>query len=194
MDMSQQPSCVLDSFPSLCILGYPPPLAPPLTTPTPQSDHFIAARHQTWLYEHEPVTFVALYLLQHLKAWFPTAKGSLGHCLFISTFMLSSKIICNNTYSKKPWCIVNQGMFALWKINQMEWEICSYLECQLNVDPSTLHNFQYHVQQDFAGPRPYPMVLPQLAPFKHQSLSSGLPSLVLLWVELICHYLFSLSL
>jgi len=180
MDMSQQPSCVLDSFPPLCIPRYPPPLAPPSTTPTPQSDHFIAALHQTRLYEHEPVTFAALYLLQCLKARFPTAKGSSGHCLFISAFMLSSKIICDNTYSKKPWCIINQGMFALWEINQMEQEMCSYLEWQLNINPSTLRDFQHRVQQDFAGPGPYPMVLPQLAPFKHQSSSSGLPSLVLL--------------
>ena len=55
--------------------------------------------------------------------------------------MLSSKIICNNTYSKKLWCIINQGMFALWEINQMEREMCSYLEWQLNVNPSPLHDF-----------------------------------------------------
>jgi hypothetical protein len=42
--------------------------------------------------------------------------------------------------------------------------MCSYLEWQLNVDPSTL--------RDFAGPGPYPpAVLPQpvLAPFAHKS-------------------------
>jgi hypothetical protein len=33
-------------------------------------------------------------------------------------------------------------MFALWEINQMECEICSYLEWQLNVDPSTLRDFE----------------------------------------------------
>jgi hypothetical protein len=61
-------------------------------------------------------------------------------------------------------------MFALREINQMEREMCSYLEWQLNVDPSTLRDFQSCVQQDFAGPGPYPaMVLPQpaLAPFAH---------------------------
>ncbi|KAI0282440.1 hypothetical protein BC826DRAFT_1045718 [Russula brevipes] len=53
----------------------------------------------------------------------------------------------------------------------MERKMCSYLEWQLNVDPSTLYGFQSHVQQDFAGPGPYPvMVRPQLtpAPFTHQ--------------------------
>jgi len=90
--------------------------------------------------------------------------------------MLSSKIICDDTYSNKSWCIVGQGMFALREINQMEREMCSYLEWQLNVDPSTLRDFSNRVQQDFAGPGPYPpMVLPQPAPapFTHQSSSSA---------------------
>jgi len=64
--------------------------------------------HRTRL--HQPATFVALYLLQHLKARFPAAKGSSGHHLFISASMLSSKIICDDTYSNKPWCVVGQGM------------------------------------------------------------------------------------
>ncbi|KAI0285233.1 hypothetical protein BC826DRAFT_918884 [Russula brevipes] len=152
----------------------PPPPAPPSTTPTPRLDHFIAyALHRTRL--HNSVTFAALYLLQRLKARFPAAKGSSGHRLFISAFMLASKIICDDTYSNKSWCIVGQGMFALREINQMEREMCSYLEWQLNVDPSTLRDFQSRVQQDFAGPGPYPaMVLPQPAPapFTHQSASN----------------------
>jgi len=103
------------------------------------------------------------------------AKGSSGHQLFISAFMLS-KIICNNTYSNKSWCIIGQGMFALQEINQMGHKMCSYLEWQLNIDPSMLHDFTHHIQQDFTRPRPYPpMVLPQpaLALFMHQSLSSA---------------------
>jgi hypothetical protein len=151
----------------------PPPPAPPSTTPTPRLDHFIAyALHRTRL--HQSVTFAALYLLQRLKARFPAAKGSSGHRLFISAFMLASKIICDDTYSNKSWCIVGQGMFALREINQMEREMCSYLEWQLNVDPTTLRDFQARVQQDFSGPGPYPQVVlpqPAPAPFTHQSTS-----------------------
>jgi len=91
-----------------------------------------------WL--HTSVTFAALYLLQRLKARFPAVKGSSGHRLFISAFMLTSKIICDDT-SNKSWCIVGQGMFALQEINQMEQEMCLYLEWQLSVDPLTLHDF-----------------------------------------------------
>jgi len=125
------------------------------------------------------VTFAALYLLQRLKARFPAAKGSSGHRLFISAFMLASKIICDDTYSNKSWCIVGQGMFALREINQMEREMCSYLEWQLNVDPTTLRDFQARVQHDFAGPGPYPpTVLPQPAPapFTHQSSTGNINS------------------
>ena len=131
------------------------------------------ALHRTRL--HASVTFAALYLLQHLKARFPAAKGSSGHRLFISAFMLASKIICDDTCSNKSWCIVGQGMFVLREINQMEREMCSYLEWQLNVDPTTLCDFQARVQLDFAGPGPYPsMVLPQPAPapFSHQSMGN----------------------
>ncbi|KAH9057073.1 hypothetical protein EDB83DRAFT_2316050 [Lactarius deliciosus] len=174
------PNCVVASFLILFACpDVPPPPAPPSTTPTPRLDHFIAyALHRTRL--HPSVTFAALYLLQRLKARFPAAKGSSGHRLFISAFMLASKIICDDTYSNKSWCIVGQGMFALREINQMEREMCSYLEWQLNVDPSTLRDFESRVRHDFAGAGPYPtVVLPQTAPapFAHSANpSSSIPS------------------
>ena len=103
-------------------------------------DDFIAyALHRTRL--HESVTYASLFLLQRLKARFPAAKGSSGHRLFVSAFMLASKVICDDTYSNKSWCIVAQGMFALREINQMEREMCSYLEWQLNVDKDVLQDF-----------------------------------------------------
>jgi hypothetical protein len=43
--------------------------------------------------------FAALILLQRLKARFPSARGSSGHRLFISAFMISSKVMCDDTYS-----------------------------------------------------------------------------------------------
>ncbi|KAK0460949.1 uncharacterized protein EV420DRAFT_1529340 [Desarmillaria tabescens] len=85
--------------------------------------YFIAyAFHRTKL--HPSVTFAALILLQRLKARFPTARGSSGHRLFLSAFMIASKIICDDTYSNKSWTIVGQGMFNLREINQMEREMC----------------------------------------------------------------------
>ncbi|KAG1739136.1 uncharacterized protein EDB91DRAFT_1237581 [Suillus paluster] len=117
--------------------------------------HFIAyALHRTKL--HSSVTFAALVLLQRLKARFPTARGSSGHRLFVSAFMLASKVICDDTYSNKSWSIVAQGMFQLREINQMEREMCQYLEWELNVDPVTLREFEEMVKKDFVGPGPYP--------------------------------------
>ncbi|GJE91416.1 hypothetical protein PsYK624_075660 [Phanerochaete sordida] len=140
-----------------------PPTQSP-SQPAPRLDLFIAyALHRTRL--HESVTFAALYLLQRLKARFPAARGSSGHRLFISAFMLSSKVICDDTYSNKSWSIVGQGMFALREINQMEREMCSYLEWQLNVEPTTLAEFEKSVRRDFKGPGPYPTyAIPSPAP------------------------------
>ena len=94
----------------VCVPGCPSSPSGPSTSPTPRLEHFIAhALHRTRL--NISVTFAALYLLQRLKARFPTAKGSSGHRLFISAFMIAFKIICDDTYSNKSWCIVGQGMF-----------------------------------------------------------------------------------
>ncbi|KAH7903776.1 hypothetical protein BJ138DRAFT_1107396 [Hygrophoropsis aurantiaca] len=58
--------------------------------------------------------------IPHLKARFPTARGSSGHTLFVSVFMLASKVICDDTYSNKSRSVVAQGMFQLWEIKRME--------------------------------------------------------------------------
>ncbi|KAG6902382.1 hypothetical protein C0995_000944 [Termitomyces sp. Mi166 len=103
------------------------------------------------------VTFASLILLQRLKARFPTARGSSGHRLWISAFMIASKVICDDTYSNKSWGIVAQGMFNLREINQMEREMCNYLEWELNVDNNILTAFEKRLREDFASPSgPYP--------------------------------------
>jgi hypothetical protein len=98
------------------------------------------AWHHTKL--HSSVTFTSLVLLQWLKARFPTAHGLSDHQLFISAFMIASN---DNTYSNKSWSIVRQGMFQLQElreINQMEWEMCQYLDWELNIEPSMLKEFK----------------------------------------------------
>ena len=116
---------------------------------------FIAyAFHSTKL--HSSITFAALVLLERLKARFPTARGSSGHRLFLSALMIASKVICDDTYSNKSWSIVGQGMFQLREINQMEREMCQYLDWELNVEPGTLKEFEDMVRKDFTGPGPYP--------------------------------------
>ncbi|KAJ7826224.1 hypothetical protein B0H14DRAFT_2179439, partial [Mycena olivaceomarginata] len=77
----------------------------------------------------------ALVLLQRLKACFPTAHGSSSYRLFISTFMIVSKVICDDTYSNKSWSIVRE-------INHMEREMCNYLDWELTVDNPILRQFR----------------------------------------------------
>ena len=84
------------------------------------------------------------------------ACGSSGHHLFILAFMIASKVICDDTYLNKLWSIVGQGMFPLREINQMEQDMCQYLDWELNFDPSTLKEFKDMVRKDFAGPGPSP--------------------------------------
>ncbi|KIK69601.1 hypothetical protein GYMLUDRAFT_66895 [Collybiopsis luxurians FD-317 M1] len=103
------------------------------------------------------VVFSALALLQRLKSRFPSAKGSSGHRLFISAFMIASKVMCDDTYSNKSWSVVAQGMFTVREVNQMEREMCGYLDWELNVEGDILASFQTKVLQDFAplhGPYP----------------------------------------
>ncbi|KLO10902.1 hypothetical protein SCHPADRAFT_807019, partial [Schizopora paradoxa] len=110
--------------------------------------HFIAyALHRTRL--PPSVTYTALALLHRLKTRFPHARGSSGHRLFLSAFMLASKVVCDDTYSNKSWAVVGQGMFALREINQMEREMCGYLEWQLNVPKEDLEAFEREVRRVF---------------------------------------------
>ncbi|KAG6879917.1 hypothetical protein C0992_009581 [Termitomyces sp. T32_za158] len=142
------------------------PYYDPTALPTPSKQSplaiFIAyGLHRTKL--PPCVTFASLILLQRLKARFPTARGSSGHRLWISAFMIASKVICDDTYSNKSWGIVAQGMFNLREINQMEREMCNYLEWELNVDESVLATFEKRLREDYASPDgPYPTYSPSM--------------------------------
>ncbi|KAF8583829.1 hypothetical protein K439DRAFT_1347551 [Ramaria rubella] len=128
----------------------PPPSTTSPSSPTPTLAVFVAySLHRTRL--HPSVTFTALFLLSRLKSRFPAARGSSGHRLFISAFMIASKVVCDDTYSNKSWTVVGQGMFSLREINQMEREMCGYLEWVLNVDPKELREFEAKVRKDY-GP------------------------------------------
>ncbi|WWC94186.1 hypothetical protein V866_001026 [Kwoniella sp. B9012] len=119
--------------------------------PTPTLAHFVAyALHRTRL--PSVVTFAALMLLSRLKQRYPAARGSSGHRLFISAFMIASKVICDDTYSNQSWSIVAQKMFALKEINQMEREMCGYLEWNLNVAGDEIANFEAKIRSEH-GPK-----------------------------------------
>jgi hypothetical protein len=96
----------------------------------PTLAHFVAyALHRT-RFPHF-VTLFALLLLRRLKTRFPAARGSSGQRLFIAAFMIASKVVCDDTYSNRSWCLVCRRMFSLKELNQMEREMCCYLEWNL---------------------------------------------------------------
>src|SRR5260221_272282 len=70
--------------------------------------------------------------------------------------MLTSKIICDDAYSNKSWCIVGQGTFTFREINQIERKMCSYLEWQLSVDPSILQGCIGRFKSDRGSCHPSP--------------------------------------
>jgi hypothetical protein len=87
--------------------------------------------------------------------------------------MIASKVICDDTYSNKSWAIVAQQMFSLREINQMEREMCSYLEWELTVDNPILNNFETMVKRDFRGPGPYPTYSLQMVSKKAANITSS---------------------
>lgn len=98
---------------------------------------------------HNDVCMTALMLLQKLKDRFPSAQGSSGSRLFLSAYMIAQKVICDDIYSNKSWAIVGQGLFSLREINQMERELCGYLDWQLNIEEDALELFRERVCQEF---------------------------------------------
>lgn len=108
-------------------------LAPPSTTQTLHLDHFISYTMSL----HASVIFANLYLLQHLKLEVnPEAKGSSGHCLFISSFMFTSKIICDDTYSRS---VMYRIMLPLNGQNQ----ICWIWSLSVLVHPDSIHHYRF---------------------------------------------------
>src|SRR4051812_48523189 len=77
------------------------------------------------------VILAGLLLLRRIKIRFPACRGSNGHRLFITAFMIASKVVCDESYSNKSWCVVAQHMFSLQDMNQMEREMCGYLNWDL---------------------------------------------------------------
>lgn len=106
----------------------------------PRLSYFVAyALYRTKL--PMAVTYSALLLLKRLKMRYPVARGSSGHRLFISAFMLACKTLCDDSYNNKSWVIVGQNLFSLREINQMERELFGYLDLHLQILPDEMIQF-----------------------------------------------------
>ncbi len=88
--------------------------------PSPKLTNFVGyALHYTHLLPS--ITYIC-FSTSRLASQLPEGHQAIDSS--ISTFMIASKVICDDTYSNKSWCIVSQGMFSL---------ICGYLDWQLNI-------------------------------------------------------------
>lgn len=125
--------------------------------PVPPLDRFIAYVFRRTRLD-TPVIFAAMYLLRRLRERFPTAKNCSGHRMVIPSLMLSSKTICDDNYSNESWCNATERLFELRELNQMEREMCRYLEWQLNVDAKALEDFKQEICTAFSGFSPYPSI------------------------------------
>lgn len=124
-----------------------PPNGKPTET-TISLPRFIAyAFHRTRL--PSSVAFHALFLLSRLKARYPAASCAYGHRLFLTSYMLSSKVICDDTYSNKSWAIVGQGFYELRDVNLMEREMIHYLSFDLTIPGSELEQFTQTVRATY---------------------------------------------
>ncbi|KAJ3518824.1 hypothetical protein NMY22_g13489 [Coprinellus aureogranulatus] len=109
------------------------------------------------------VLFAALVILQRLKYRFPTANKSCGHRLFISTFMIASKFLCDNSYSVKAWCEAAQGMYPVPMLKRMERDMCRFLSWDFAVDNRILADFEAYAVHNFSEDRSvYPSAPPTL--------------------------------
>jgi hypothetical protein len=63
--------------------------------------------------------------------------------------MLSSKVICDDTYSNKSWAIVGQGFYELRDVNLMEREMIHYLSFDLTITGAELEKFTGSVRQTY---------------------------------------------
>ncbi|WFD21015.1 hypothetical protein MCAP1_003270 [Malassezia caprae] len=118
---------------------------------TPRLSYFVAyALYRTKL--PMAVMYTALLLLKRLKMRYPVARGSSGHRLFISAYMLACKTLCDDSYNNKSWVIVGQNLFTLREINQMERELFGYLDLHLQVLPEEMVQFAAELEKYGAPP------------------------------------------
>lgn len=107
--------------------------------------------HRTKL--HRSVAIVALLFMQRVKSRHSTARASSGHRVFLASFIIASKVVNDDPFCNTAWLSVVRNMFSLQDINQMEREMCKYLDWDFTFDKATLEKFETHVDHDFSQDR-----------------------------------------
>ncbi|TDL19202.1 hypothetical protein BD410DRAFT_706576, partial [Rickenella mellea] len=95
-------------------------------------DHFIASVLH-WAKMHRCVVYASVVLLRRLKCRDPGYVDQSSGCqLFLTAFMIASKVLCDTTWNNKTWMRIG-GISDLRSLNQMERTMCSLLAWNLQV-------------------------------------------------------------
>ncbi|EPZ35639.1 hypothetical protein ROZALSC1DRAFT_27074 [Rozella allomycis CSF55] len=91
---------------------------------------------------------LALFYLDRLKGMHPACRGThgSGHRLLLSSLMVSSKYLFDDTYDNKTWCLVSK-CFSLSEVNQMENEFLYFLQYKLSFKPFEFEAFVSHLEE-----------------------------------------------
>lgn len=89
------------------------------------------------------VLITSFLYLKRLKIKHPHSVGSAGcgHRMFLSSLLLASKYLYDDTYDNTAWAQVSSGLFDVVQINHMERELLSYLNYELYIQPEDWHRF-----------------------------------------------------
>lgn len=99
------------------------------------------------------VTYAALLLLHRFKTHYPKANGESGRQLFISAMMIAAKVLNDTTFANRAWVTISQNQFSHRLINQMEREMCRYMDYKLTIFEDVLYKFEKAVKRDFSEDR-----------------------------------------
>lgn len=109
------------------------------------------------------VTYAALLLLHRLKTHYPKANGESGRQLFISAMIIAAKVLNDTTFANTAWVTISQNQFSHRLINQMEREMCRYMDYKLTIFWRVLYDFEEVVKRDFGEDREsYPSYSPEM--------------------------------
>jgi hypothetical protein len=120
----------------------------------------------------ESVHYATLYLLRRMKSLYPASMGTCGQRLYLAAYMISAKFLCDDVYTNRIWTKFTQGMFELRVVNQMEREMCAYLDYNFNIAPEVFRDFPDFVKRTYSGPGPYPPLTGKIASAHEPLLSS----------------------
>ncbi|KAJ7077474.1 hypothetical protein C8R43DRAFT_898940, partial [Mycena crocata] len=95
------------------------------------------------------VAYGALLLLERLKERHPAATGASGRRLFLTAYIITAKVLYDETYSTLSWTTCLRNLYTVNQINKMEREMYYYLDWNLTLHNDDLVAFQRRIHEDF---------------------------------------------